>query len=296
MKRWYQEAIIGGVVMPDTGRTDTSAYRWETLLAPLIPEDGRGRLLVDLGCNAGFYCRQARDLGYMALGVERDPGYLGQARYWEAEEPKGVRLVEADLGDYDPPACFLALLCQVHYWLEPEALAALVARLRAKAAMVLVVGRHRGHARHASPADEETARQTFAGWQERGRTADAKHYGLLLRNHDLHEVHTAALFARQPFVHSPRFLPSFREYIDLVLSGKAFDPAETAFAAYLRQRRFRHYAERLEHYRQMIVRVAGDGYLGSVLAARADGQLRDGNHRLMIAERLGLEVVLCRRR
>jgi len=29
--------------------------RWQLLLEPLVPNDGRDRLFLDLGCNAGFY-------------------------------------------------------------------------------------------------------------------------------------------------------------------------------------------------------------------------------------------------
>ena len=53
--------------------------RWETLVEPLVPKDGKDRRFLDLGCNAGFYMTKAEELGYKAIGVEQEPFYINRA-------------------------------------------------------------------------------------------------------------------------------------------------------------------------------------------------------------------------
>lgn len=48
---------------------------------PAFPRDMRGKTVLDIGCNAGFYSLQLHARGAKVTGIEHDPHYLAQARF-----------------------------------------------------------------------------------------------------------------------------------------------------------------------------------------------------------------------
>lgn len=293
MTRWYQNAVINGEVMPAQRRRDTSQKRWTELLEPLIPTDGAGRLFLELGCNAGYYLRKASELGYTTLGVEREQVYYDQAQYWEAQEPRGVRVEFGDINEYTIPANFITLLANVHYWMTPEQVDALVKKMRARSLNVLVVSRHRKDPRHKSDCTTDKAIDLFVEWKAIKYLNNDKHWSLLFHNPDLIEYDVRNLYNIQPFTRSKRFLPAFQEFIDIVLSRRRFNLSSTAYWQYARWRCWRKKEANLRRLRHMILLAKRDGITDPPVV-RPDGLMVDGNHRLIIAERLGLPRIICK--
>jgi len=293
MAKWYQNAVINGEVMPAQRRNDTSQRRWAELLEPLIPPDGNGRLFVDLGCNAGYYLREASQLGYTTLGVEKESAYHEHAKYWEAQEPRGVRVEFGDINDYDVPANYLTVIANVHYWLTPEQVDKLVAKLRRVSMHVLIVSRNKPDKRHLSDCSELTLCQTFDGWEYLDRCDTEKHFSVIYKNTDLVEFDTANLFNIQAFTRSTQFLSAWREYIDLVISRRRYNLNHTSYYKYTQWRGWRNQNAHLRRLRRIILLAERDG-ISKPLEVHPNGLIIDGNHRLIIAEKLGIKKVICK--
>ena len=104
----------------------------------------------------------------------------------------------------------------------------------------------------------------------------------------------------QQFIKSKRFLPSYEKLIDTVLSGVEFDPIKTEYFEYLKWRRFKNIRELLPRHIELIKNVSAGGLTSPLVIGRTvDGEyhenrLYDGDHRLIIARKIGIEDVICK--
>jgi tRNA (mo5U34)-methyltransferase len=65
-----------------------------------LPEDLRGRTVLDIGCNAGFYAIEMKRRGAeRVVGIDSDEGYLAQARF--AAEVCGVDIELEQMSVYE---------------------------------------------------------------------------------------------------------------------------------------------------------------------------------------------------
>lgn len=296
MKKWYQEAIIRGVKMPTQRNSDTSENRWRRFIQPLLPGLPLGGLFVDLGCNAGFYARKAVDLGFKVIGVEIDDEYIKHAKYWEKNDPKGVEIIQGDICRYDLPVCQIALLANVHYWLTEFQLNKLIDNLKEKALSVIVVGRNWKSDRHKSPCDINSLRALFHDFIEVKSVVDKKHYSVLFNNPRLIEKDVNEVFNNQPLTKSRKFLRSFNKLID-----DNSDPFNSDYYNYLKWRKFDGPEKLLAKRIELIKDIRKNGIKNPLLLGRIDevgkydkNRLTDGDHRIILAKKIGLKKVICK--
>ena len=78
---WFHNMDLGGVqTAPDHFLGDYPHVHWEAF-ENAVPWDLRGRTVLDIGCNAGFFSIQMKRRGAdRVLGIDSDPRYLAQAR------------------------------------------------------------------------------------------------------------------------------------------------------------------------------------------------------------------------
>lgn len=97
---WFHNLRLGGVATaPDHFLGDYPAIKWRKF-AGSIPDDLSGKSVLDLGCNAGFYCLEMKRRGAArVLGVDFDESYLAQARF--AAEVTGLDIEFRKLSVYD---------------------------------------------------------------------------------------------------------------------------------------------------------------------------------------------------
>jgi tRNA (mo5U34)-methyltransferase len=69
------------------------------LVEAVFPADRRGKSVLDIGCNAGFYSLQLARRGAEVTGIDHDPRYLDQARF--AAEVMGQRIDYRHLDVYE---------------------------------------------------------------------------------------------------------------------------------------------------------------------------------------------------
>lgn len=100
---WFHNLDLRGVkTAPDHFLGDYPAVKWRGF-ADAIPADLRGKSVLDIGCNAGFYAIEMKRRGAdRVVGIDCDPTYLAQARF--AAEVCGVDLELRQLSVYDVAA------------------------------------------------------------------------------------------------------------------------------------------------------------------------------------------------
>jgi len=91
---------MGGVrTAPEHFLGDYPAQKWKTF-QHAIPSDLRGKSVLDVGCNAGFYSQEMKRRGASrVLGIDWDEHYLAQARF--AAEVAGLDIEFRHLSVYD---------------------------------------------------------------------------------------------------------------------------------------------------------------------------------------------------
>ncbi|MGC3997619.1 MAG: TIGR04290 family methyltransferase [Anaeromyxobacter sp.] len=100
---WFHAMELGGVpTAPDHFLGDYPGMVWRAI-APALPQDLRGRTVLDVGCNAGFFSLELKRRGAdRVVGIDSDPRYLAQARL--AAEVAGLELELRQLSVYDVAA------------------------------------------------------------------------------------------------------------------------------------------------------------------------------------------------
>lgn len=97
---WFHNIDLRGVkTAPHHFLGDYPAVKWRRF-ADALPADLRGRTVLDIGCNAGFYSIEMKRRGAeRVVGIDSDRDYLDQARF--AAEVSGVDLEFRELSVYD---------------------------------------------------------------------------------------------------------------------------------------------------------------------------------------------------
>jgi tRNA (mo5U34)-methyltransferase len=100
---WFHNLNLGGVqTAPHHFLGDYPAVKWQRF-AHAIPADLRGRTVLDVGCNAGFYAIEMKRRGAArVVGVDSDRRYLAQARF--AAEVAGANVEFHELSVYELPS------------------------------------------------------------------------------------------------------------------------------------------------------------------------------------------------
>src|SRR5262245_38300602 len=97
---WFHNLDLNGVpTAPEHFLGDFPRVKWKQMAAH-IPRDLSGASVLDIGCNAGFYCLELKKRGASrVLGVDVDDRYLSQARF--AAEVLGLDVEFAKCSVYD---------------------------------------------------------------------------------------------------------------------------------------------------------------------------------------------------
>lgn len=97
---WFHNINLGGVsTAPEHFLGDYPSIKWRKF-AHAIPGDLRGKTVLDVGCNAGFYSLQMKSRGARrVVGIEPDKTYLAQARF--AAEITGLDIDFLPLSVYE---------------------------------------------------------------------------------------------------------------------------------------------------------------------------------------------------
>jgi len=119
---WFQNLRLQGVeTAPDHFLGDYPVFKWRRFEAS-IPHDLRGKTVLEVGCNAGFYSQEMKRRGAdRVVGIDTDTRYLEQARF--AAELNGLDIdfqnldvySVADLREHFDIVLFMGVLYHLRY-------------------------------------------------------------------------------------------------------------------------------------------------------------------------------------
>ena len=97
---WFHNMQLGGVwTAPNHFLGNYPEVKWR-VYADALPQDLRGKSVLDIGCNAGFFSMQMKRRGAeRVLGIDFDEDYLAQARF--AAEVEGLTVEFRQMSVYD---------------------------------------------------------------------------------------------------------------------------------------------------------------------------------------------------
>jgi len=97
---WYHNLTFAGTSTL-SATPDYPASRW-SMLEPLIPEDLRGKTVLDIGCNSGFFSVEMKKRGAArVVGIDIMPFVLAQARFTAHWFNVPIELYEMSVYDVD---------------------------------------------------------------------------------------------------------------------------------------------------------------------------------------------------
>lgn len=97
---WFHNMALGGIqTAPAHFLGDYPACKWARF-EHVIPADLRGKTVLDIGCNAGFYSMEMKRRGAdHVLAIDFDEDYLAQARF--AASMRGLDIEFRQMSVYD---------------------------------------------------------------------------------------------------------------------------------------------------------------------------------------------------
>ncbi len=97
---WFHNMNLGGVeTAPTHFLGNYPAVKWNHF-SSAIPDDLRGKTVLDIGCNAGFYALEMKRRGAdRVLGIDSSDHYLEQARF--AADVTGLEIELANISVYE---------------------------------------------------------------------------------------------------------------------------------------------------------------------------------------------------
>jgi tRNA (mo5U34)-methyltransferase len=97
---WFHNMNLGVIwTAPEHFLGDYPNVKWQRF-ATALPADLRGRTVLDIGCNAGFYAIEMKRRGAdRVVAIDSDPDYLAQARF--AAEVQRAEIELRQLSVYD---------------------------------------------------------------------------------------------------------------------------------------------------------------------------------------------------
>lgn len=95
---WFQNMELDGIpTAPNHFLGDYPSMKWRRF-AHAIPSDLRGKTVLDVGCNAGFYSIEMKRRGAdRVLGIDHNPVYLAQARFAAEIKHADIEFREMDV-------------------------------------------------------------------------------------------------------------------------------------------------------------------------------------------------------
>lgn len=97
---WFHNITLDGVpTAPNHFLGDYPAFKFANF-RHVVPEDMTGMSVLDVGCNAGFYCVEMKRRGAeRVVGIDSDPHYLRQAQFVSECLGAGIELHQMEVYD-----------------------------------------------------------------------------------------------------------------------------------------------------------------------------------------------------
>ena len=96
---WLHDLELDGVRTAPSGPAASLRRELWATVERAFPSDMKGRTVLDVGCNAGFFAFRLAERGAQVTGIDHDPHVLKQARFAADVLGHTVELLETDVYD-----------------------------------------------------------------------------------------------------------------------------------------------------------------------------------------------------
>jgi len=177
--RVHQNIVIDGKDYGDKKSRRGSKFcnegKWETFIAPLLPQDCSELTFVEMGCNAGLFLKMAKERGFKkVIGVERDPNAVEMAFQYRKRNGLDYEIINAGLEedyrfDFNRlPVADVTVLSNFHYWIFMPVFIHYLNAIRRKTRQIIVVSALGRTGIHFPNTDHESINKYFKLWKEVG--------------------------------------------------------------------------------------------------------------------------------
>jgi len=308
MKKFGVYQWVEGVPMTERDKQEIGSKfwnegKWENYVLPFIEKDVKDMTFIDVGCNAGIFLREAKNVGFRrVIGIESDRDAFARAlnyreriggHYEIYSWPMEPSINKLPVADY-------TILANVHYyflidkWLNY--LDALISRTR----YCIIVTADKKKRNFSPRADLESLRQYFKLWQEVGSINNVP------LEDDPYPRKLYGICFKSPLIE--------REQIDKINLGnklqigfykeldKGIKPTETEYykklVKYRKNKEDRWPKERIINFVEQKAKLFKDvketGIMDPLLV-NSENRIVDGNHRGRMIKYLGFNTALVRR-
>lgn len=141
--------------------------KWDTFIVPLLPDNCRDMTFVDMGCNAGLFCKLAEDRGFKTvIGVDSDQDAIVKGVDYRNKINGKYKLIHNEMQDVKLPLADYTIFVNSHYYLNIGDLVPLLDKLRNRTRYCLVVSGNKKTYPHIASSDAESLRSYFKDWHE----------------------------------------------------------------------------------------------------------------------------------
>jgi len=178
----HQNIVIDGVDYGELKSRRNSIFynegKWETFIAPHLPEDCSEMTFIEIGCNAGIMLKKAKEKGFKkVIGIERDEDAITMGKRYRTMDYE-IRHAEVDkYFDVDSlPMSDYILLSNVHYYIHMPVFLDFINLLRRKTRyLILVSDPKRKITFHFPQPEFEIVKRYFRLWESVNIITDIKY-------------------------------------------------------------------------------------------------------------------------
>ena len=268
--------------------------KWDNFVLPFLKERGT---LVDMGCNAGLFLKEAEEIGFKAIGVDSDPEAIKRGKEWRDKNGYGYKLIESKMEDVldSLPMSDYTILANVHYYFYIADWLRYLDKLQNKTRYCIVVTADKMNSQPSlASADYNVVRQYFKDWDEvgfidalplEGDPMPRKLWGLCFKSRHIER-------APMEFDCANHVQDKFYYEIE---KGKDF--RATKYYRILKGYRKTWTQEQLDEFIQKKMKLYADikerGQIDPIIVG--NGRVLDGNHRYSMLKHLGITSVYVRK-
>ena len=273
--------------------------KWENFVKPFLPESGDGQILVDMGCNAGVFLKEAEEMGFTAIGVESDRGAYDRAvRYKERINGRyTLHKKQMERAFKVLPVSDYMVFANAHYYFTVHQWLEFMDMMIGRVRHCIIVTADKRKKRPRADASLAGIRDYFRRWEEvgfidelplEGDPFPRRLWGLCFKSPYLERVPIADLDCGNHVQDN--------YYAEL---DAGTDPFDTKYYRILKKYREGKWSNsRLEKHmlgKKAIYEDIKKRGLTRPLVVGEDNRIYDGNHRFRMLQHLGHDSVIIRR-
>lgn len=298
MKPFQTYQYLEGYPMTERDKVEVGSKfwnegKWDNFVLPFLPDDCKGQVLIDMGCNAGLFLKLAKEKGFeRVVGVDSDKDAVTRGLEWRNKNGDNYKIILSPMEKVidELPVADYTVLANAHYYFTINDWLDYLDKLQYKTRYCIIVTAEKHHINRCwASAGLDDIRVYFKNWEEVGFINELPIEG---------EIGARRLWAflfKSPFVERIEMAKLDRgnhvqdQFYRELDEGK--DYHDTRYYRIIEKyRRHKWSKERLEGWFEDRVKLYNDvkeNGLKRPLYVDRDLKILDGNHRSSIEEHLG---------